>query len=369
MAEQFANAAQSILSSSCLASDTNIYIASALGFPSSGNFSALLQNADGTSPELIEVTAISGTQLTCVRAAEPYGGVQTAYARASGALITVVLTVRSLATVGGGTYTADETTLHLTGTVFSIISTYAGQTSITTLGTVATGTWNATIIGTPYGGTGVDNSTGGVANTFWARPNGATGAASYRLIVAADVPTLNQNTTGSSASCTGNAATATALQTARAINGVNFDGTAAITVAAAAGTLTGTTLNATVVTSSLTTVGTIGTGVWAGTTIVVAHGGTGLATLTAHAVLLGEGTGNVGFRHHRHGGASAHRPGRRRRSVVQRHQRLGRDDHALQGRRVDDQRYCQRFALELDDQHQRQLDFAGRLPATHVGDD
>ena len=50
-------------------------------------------------------------------------------------------------------------------------------------------------------------------------------------------------------SCTGNSATATALATARAINGVNFDGTAAITVTAAAGTLSGTTLNSSVVTS------------------------------------------------------------------------------------------------------------------------
>jgi hypothetical protein len=42
--------------------------------------------------------------------------------------------------------------------------------------------------------------------------------------VASDFPTLNQSTTG-------NAATATALQTARTINGVSFDGTANITVA------------------------------------------------------------------------------------------------------------------------------------------
>ncbi len=56
-------------------------------------------------------------------------------------------------------------------------------------------------------------------------------------------------------SCTGNSATATALETARAINGVNFDGTAAITVTAAAGTLTGNTLNSSVVTSSLTSLG------------------------------------------------------------------------------------------------------------------
>ena len=49
--------------------------------------------------------------------------------------------------------------------------------------------------------------------------------------LAADrVATLNQNTTGSSASCTGNAATATALANARTIAGVSFDGTANISL-------------------------------------------------------------------------------------------------------------------------------------------
>jgi hypothetical protein len=77
---------------------------------------------------------------------------------------------------------------------------------------------------------------------------------------------------------TGNASTATTLQTARAINGVNFDGSAAITVTAAAGTLSGATLNATVTASSLTSVGTIATGVWQGTTVAVGYGGTGTST-------------------------------------------------------------------------------------------
>lgn len=36
-----------------------------------------------------------------------------------------------------------------------IASTYVGQTSITTLGTITTGTWNGTAIGTTYGGTGL----------------------------------------------------------------------------------------------------------------------------------------------------------------------------------------------------------------------
>ena len=85
-------------------------------------------------------------------------------------------------------------------------------------------------------------------------------------------------TTGVTAALTGNADTATALATGRTINGETFDGTSNITVTAAAGTLTGTELKSTVVTSSLTAVGTIATGVWQGTDVGVAHGGTGAST-------------------------------------------------------------------------------------------
>lgn len=55
---------------------------------------------------------------------------------------------------GAGIQSADESTLHLSGNVYSIISTYAGQTSIVTLGTVTTGVWSATTIATSKGGTG-----------------------------------------------------------------------------------------------------------------------------------------------------------------------------------------------------------------------
>lgn len=53
------------------------------------------------------------------------------------------------------------------------------------------------------------------------------------------------------------AATAVKLVPGATINGVLFDGTTNITVTAAAGTLTGTTLAANVVSSSLTSVGTL----------------------------------------------------------------------------------------------------------------
>jgi hypothetical protein len=86
--------------------------------------------------------------------------------------------------------------------------------------------------------------------------------------------TISGTNTGDQTSVTGNAGTATALQTARNINGVSFNGTADITVTAAAGTLTGSTLAAGVTGSSLTSLGTIGTGVWQGTTIGLAYGGT-----------------------------------------------------------------------------------------------
>ncbi len=74
------------------------------------------------------------------------------------------------------------------------------------------------------------------------------------------VGTLNQDTTG-------NAATATALETARAINGVDFNGTAPITITAAGSTLSD--------------------------TVPVSKGGTGATSLTANSILTGDGTNAI----------------------------------------------------------------------------
>jgi hypothetical protein len=87
----------------------------------------------------------------------------------------------------------------------------------------------------------------------------------------------------------GNAETATKLATARTINGVSFDGSENINITALsdAGTLTGTTLNATVTGSSLTSVGTITSGVWSGTAVAVEKGGTGATTASVARTNLG----------------------------------------------------------------------------------
>lgn len=96
---------------------------------------------------------------------------------------------------------------------------------------------------------------------------------------------------------TGNAGTATQLQTARTINGTSFDGTANITVTAAAGTLTGTTLNSTVVTSSLTSVGTLTDLTVTNTITGSVSGNAGTATALQTARTIGgtsfDGTANI----------------------------------------------------------------------------
>lgn len=46
----------------------------------------------------------------------------------------------------------------------SISNSYAGQTSITTIGTITVGTWNGTVIDVAYGGTGASNPAGARAN-------------------------------------------------------------------------------------------------------------------------------------------------------------------------------------------------------------
>jgi len=114
----------------------------------------------------------------------------------------------------------------------------------------------------------------------------ATNANTASAIVARDAS--GNFTAGTvTAALTGNATTATTLATARAINGVNFDGSAAITVTAAAGTLTGTTLASNVVTSSLTSVGTIVTGVWQGTPIANSSLANSSVTINLQTVALG----------------------------------------------------------------------------------
>ena len=91
------------------------------------------------------------------------------------------------------------------GTVTSVgtAGTVSGLTltggPITSSGTITLG---GTLAVTP------SNFSSQTANTFLAAPNGSPGVPTFRTIVAADVPTLNQNTTGTAANVTGTVAIA-----------------------------------------------------------------------------------------------------------------------------------------------------------------
>ena len=104
-----------------------------------------------------------------------------------------------------------------------------------------------------------------------------------------DLPGVNS---AGSQDTSGNAATATVLATARNINGVSFNGSSAITVTAAAGTLTGTELKSTVVTSSLTSVGTL-TGLTVSGDILMS--GTGAIDVATGTTAQRPGSPNTGM--------------------------------------------------------------------------
>jgi hypothetical protein len=82
---------------------------------------------------------------------------------------TVGTTAITFTQLNKGTDLQPGTGITITGNTVAISATYVGQASITTLGTIATGTWQGTPVAVAYGGTG---ATAGPA----ARTNlGATG--------------------------------------------------------------------------------------------------------------------------------------------------------------------------------------------------
>lgn len=91
-----------------------------------------------------------------------------------------------------------------TGTVTSVVGT-GTVSGLTLTGTVTTSgnlTLGGTLAVTP------SDFASQSANTFLAAPNGSPGVPTFRTIAVADVPTLNQNTTGTAANVTGTVAIA-----------------------------------------------------------------------------------------------------------------------------------------------------------------
>ena len=114
-----------------------------------------------------------------------------------GSVISTTYTAAKVVSVSGtsGTITNSGTAAD---PVLTIDATYVGQTSITTLGTVATGTWNATAIAPAYGGTGQDFS----ASTGFIQFTAGSAAVISAIDLTADVtgvlPVANGGTGASS---------------------------------------------------------------------------------------------------------------------------------------------------------------------------
>ena len=215
-------------------------------------------------------------------------------------------------TLGG----AVSSTINLASQVTGILPKANGGTGTATPALVAgtnvtiTGTWpNQTIAASGSGGgvtslsgdgslytnsssTGAVNLTLGsqTANRVLIAPNGSNGTPTFRALVAADVPTLNQNTTGSAVSFTGSlVGDVTGTQSATTIPTTTVTSKALIGFLATTGTVTATdtiltainkivgNINALVINLASQVTGTLAT----------TNGGTGLATIgTANQVLM-----------------------------------------------------------------------------------
>ena len=116
----------------------------------------------------------------------------------------------------------DQTVVMTSGTGISVTGTYPNftvtNTSPSSGGTVTSVTGTSPVVSS--GGTTPDISLASgygdtqnpyaskTANYFLAAPNGSSGAPTFRAVVAADIPTLNQNTTGTASNVTGTVAIA-----------------------------------------------------------------------------------------------------------------------------------------------------------------
>lgn len=153
---------------------------------------------------------------------------------------------------------------------------YIGQTSIINLGTITTGTWNATAISAPFGGTG--QTSYAVGDLLYASSTSAlsklnAGSANQILTMIGGVPTWQTPTSGGSVN---------------SVNGI-------------AGRITSTGGVNPVIDidsgyvgqSSITTLGTITTGTWNGSPITAPFGGTGQTTYAQGDILYASATNTL----------------------------------------------------------------------------
>lgn len=208
-----------------------------------------------------------------------------------------IVTAGSFTTSGANALTLTTTgstnvTLPLSGTL--ITSSVTALLNLAVVGTITTGTWNASVIQGAYGGTGVNNGASTITIGDDVEFSGAfattitvTGATSVTLPTSGTIfstadSTLNAlNTYNTNGLIT---QTATDTFTGRSIQGTAGE----ITVSQGNGVAGDPTISIAasyVGQSSITTLGTITTGTWNGTAVGTVYGGTGLTSYTQGDIL------------------------------------------------------------------------------------
>ena len=172
---------------------------------------------------------------------------------------------------GTGTFTAGAG-LTISGTEFNVIgtanritvnpdsvdiaSTYVGQTSITTLGTISSGTWQGTIVAGQYGGTGVNNA----GKTITLGGNLTTIGEFTTALTATANTSLTLPTTGTLATLAGTETLTNKTITGAVISGGSIDNTPVGATTRSTGAFTSLAANGAVTFTSTTDSSAVGNG-------------------------------------------------------------------------------------------------------------
>jgi hypothetical protein len=210
--------------------------------------------------------------------------------------------------IAGDGLTKNGNTLDVVGTndrisisadAVDISSNYVGQATITTLGTIGTGTWQGSVIDGAYGGTGVANT----GKTVTLGGNLTTSGAYTTTLTATENTSVTLPVSGTLATLGGTETFTNKTLTSPVIATIVNSGTLTLPTStdtlvgrATTDTLTNKTISGGSVTgvtfdsSNATITGGSITGI---TDLVVADGGTGVSTFTSNGILYGNGTGAV----------------------------------------------------------------------------
>ena len=240
------NAATVVTNANLTGAITSVGNATSLGSFTSAQLLGALTDETGTgaavfatsptmvTPALGTPTALVGTNITGTAAGLTAGTVTT-NANLTGDVTSVGnATTLSNTAVSAGSYTSANITVDSKGRITAAASGSAGGvTSVTGTSPVVSsgGATPAISLAAGYGDT-LNPYASKTANFVLAAPDGSAGAPTFRAVVAADIPTLNQNTTGSAATLT--TGRTIAVTGDLAYTSPAFDGSANVT---AAGTL------------------------------------------------------------------------------------------------------------------------------------